>query len=234
MSLSPSANPPLGECFAGLLARIISFQDTAAQQPPYDAFRQEVLSLLKQSEAVISSGASAAEDYDRARYAVCAWIDEVVQASAWKEKHRWRPESLQRLYYHSADAGEQFFQRLKSLEPHEQAIAEVFYLCLALGFKGRYCDPDDRDILQQLKERHLKLLCNCVSDVPTLSALEKNTLFPEAYAQSSVSKSNRQSRYSWTSLAVVAGPVILLGVLFVTYRFALSSIGENILKVVRS
>jgi type VI secretion system protein ImpK len=235
MTLQPAPTQYLTDCFSGLLAYVVSWrQSVVEKQPAYDEVRKEILRLLKESESYVSEGFCTQDEYEQARYAVCAWIDESVLASSWNFKGRWRPELLQRLYYQSADAGEKFFQRLKNLEGYQQSVRAVYYLCLALGFRGRYCESEDGYALEQLKEQHLKLLFNSVSESPSLASLEKNTMFPEAYAQNPPSGRAKMPRRAWGTLAVVAGPVLLFIVLFLTYRFTLSSVGESILKAVRS
>ncbi len=219
--------------FIELLGYVQSFRQTAAEkQPAYEEVRSEILRLLKQSERLPGNSDGSFADYDQARYAVCAWIDESILGSAWRFKGRWRPELLQRTFYHSADAGEQFFRRLNGLAGHEGAIREVFYLCLALGFKGRYCNPDDADTLEQLKDRHLKLLFNGAFDQPSVASLEEATLFPDAYAQRPALPRPKPAfrQFAWS--IAFAAPAFLFVTLFLVYRFTLFNVGQNILKAV--
>ena len=142
----------LADHFIDVLSYVQSFRQTASQaQPPYDPIRSRVVDLLKRSEEIPAKGLCTREDYDQARYAVCAWIDETVLAAEWTPKARWRPELLQRLYYQSADAGEKFFERLNRLGVQQNGIREVYFLCLALGFEGRHCGPEGVYALEQLK-----------------------------------------------------------------------------------
>jgi type VI secretion system protein ImpK len=107
-------------------------------------------------------------------------------------------------------------------------VREVYYLCLAMGFTGRYCNPGDEFLLEQLKTSNLKLLSGSSVGLPSL---ERGDLFPEGYPADSSrpAPEHKRSPFSLFSLACLAGPAILFLVLFVIYRFALSGIGENIL-----
>jgi type VI secretion system protein ImpK len=235
MTLSPALSRPLADCFSALLAYVVDFrQGVENRQPPYEEVRSEILRLLKESETAVARGDCPPKDYDQARYAVCAWIDESVLASGWAFKGRWRPDRLERLYYQSADAGESFFTRLKSFEAPEQGVREIYALCLALGFKGQYCAPDDLDTLAQIKERQLKLLYNSLSESPSVAAMEKNILFPESYPSNLSPKRAGKLRRSWGWTAVILGPVLILAGLLLTYRFTLSHVGLTLLKAVRS
>ncbi len=220
----------LTDSFSELLAYVMGFRQNAAQQQPgYDDVRSRILTLLKQSESCLAQGLCTAEDYDLARFAVCAWVDESIMSSAWIAKNRWRPEMLQRLFYQVTDAGEKFFQRLKQLEADQQGVREVYTLCLALGFKGRYCADDDTITLDQLKERNLKWLFNSVNDVPSFALLEKNTLFPEAYPSGSIATSIRVNRWPWVIIGTI--PIGGLLALLFTYYVALRHLGEVVRKV---
>ena len=223
--------PRLIDSFIELMGYVQSFHLAVAKnQPPYEQVRTEILRLLKQSDQFVEKGYGSSEEHDQARYAVCAWIDEKVLGSTWNFKGRWRPELLQRVFYRSADAGDQFFRRLNGLAAHEKGIREVYYLCLALGFKGRYCAPDDVDSLNLLKKRNLVLLFNGAFESPSIASLEQETLFPEAYFRKPQIRSSRAPFRRWAWSTVFAAPALVLVVLFLIYRFTLFSLGAAILK----
>lgn len=224
------------DSFAELFGYIYGFRNTAAEkQPSYEEVRNEVIRLLKLSEDFPAKGLCTQDEYDQSRYALCAWIDETVLATAWNHRARWRPEMLQRLYYNSADAGEKFFERLNRIGVHQKSIREVFYTCLSLGFKGRYCAPGDQYALQQLKEHHLKLLFDGAQESPTVISFEKNKLFPEAYTQGSFPQTSNtaqsQRRLFWA--ATLGGPVLIALLFFLIYKYTLYSLGENILRAIQ-
>ena len=57
--------------------------------------KADVLRLLGQSEECVRKGLFSQEEYDQARFAVCAWADEAILSSGWKEKAQWQREQLQ-------------------------------------------------------------------------------------------------------------------------------------------
>jgi type VI secretion system protein ImpK len=234
MNVGPVLTRPLADGFAELMSYVLAFRQTATQrQPVYEEVRAEILRLLKKSEAVVNGGQCSLKEYTEARYALCAWIDESILSSSWTHKNRWRPERLERMYYLSADAGETFYSRLKSLEAPEQGVREIYTLCLAFGFKGRYCASDDAFALDQIKDRNIKLLYNSAGDSPTISDMEKNFLFPEAYPEAGKAAPRPISGTSWHWSLPLAGPLAALVTLFLIYRFTLDHIGLNLLKAVR-
>jgi type VI secretion system protein ImpK len=80
-------------------------------------------------------------DIQKIKYALVAFIDETIIASDWSQKQNWLANPLQLQLYNRFDAGEEFFQRVEELRGRIQfnvQVLEVYYLCLVLGFKGKY------------------------------------------------------------------------------------------------
>ena len=219
----------LTDCFIELVAYAAYFLKTVAKrQPPFDQVKADIQRLISKSQESLNNGAFSQEDYDLARFAIFAWIDEAILNSSWKEKHLWQGEQLQRFYYQTADAGEIFFERLNTLGPHQRDVREVYYLCLAIGFMGRYCHEGDEYLLEQLKTSNLKLLTGSSVGLPSL---EKGELFPEAYPveSSEVISFKEKKRFSTFTLLCLGTPVLLYSVLFLIYSFILNNIGESLL-----
>ena len=61
-----------------------------------------------------------------------------------------------------------FFKKLNSIGPHQRDVREVYYICLAMGFAGQYCNEGDDYLLEQLKTSNLKVLSGGSMGVPTL------------------------------------------------------------------
>ena len=223
----------LTNCFMEVIAYVAFFlRRVSKKQPAYDQIKADVLRLLLQSESCVKENGVSQEDYDLGRFAVCVWMDEAILNSPWQEKDRWQTEQLQRVFYQTAAGGEAFFERLNRLGPDQQNVREVYYLCLALGFKGRHIHEGDEFLLDQLKTSNLKLL---VKSPPGLSSLEHDDLFPEAYpsAVEGMEAQPARSRFSVLTLVCLVGPVVLFGVLFWIYRFVLEGVGESFMQAVR-
>ena len=221
----------LTDCFVKLVAYVAYFLRTVAtRQPPFDQVKADIQRLVSESEGCLKDRDLSQEDYDLARFAICAWVDEAILSSSWNEKGRWQGEQLQRLYYKTADAGEIFFERLNTLGPHQRDVREVYYLCLAMGFTGRYCHEGDEYLVEQLKTANLKLLTGSSVGLPSL---DRRELFPEAYPALSdeVVTRKKRARFSPFILFCLAAPVALYGALFLIYRFVLNNVGENIFTV---
>jgi type VI secretion system protein ImpK len=223
---------PLSDCFVEIMAyTTFVVRGGSGQAQNYEQVRSNFQRLITQGEAGFQKAGYSQEDFNLARFAVFAWIDETILSSAWEGRQQWLREQLQRQYYQTADAGELFFERLNVIGPHQRDVREVYYLCLSLGFVGQYCNPGDDVLLDQLKTSNLKLLTGSSMGVPSL---EKQELFPEAYPVQTedVTPGRTPQRWSPFILISAAAPVTLFGVLFLVYRFILHNIGQNLIGTV--
>lgn len=222
----------LSDCFIKTFAYVsYLLSSVEKRQPGYEQVKGDIQQLIRESETLFVQGGFSRDDYDLARFAVCAWVDEALLNSPWEERNRWLKDQLQRCFYNTTDAGEEFFDRLNALGLHQREVREVYYLCLAIGFTGRFCHPGDEYQLEQVKTSNLKLLLGSSVGLPSL---ERTDLFPEAYP-SGPSESGKKKVRSGNMLLVyicLAGPVLLFCLLYLIYRFTLGGVGNNFLRTV--
>ena len=204
----------LTDCFTDVMAYLNhSLRTIGVRQPPYGEIRCEIERFMATADAAARSEGLDGEEFDLARFAVCAWIDEAILSSSWEEKNTWLKEQLQRIHYATTDAGEEFFTRLTALGLNQREVREVFYLCLAFGFTGKYCKPGDEYHLEQLKTAQLKLLMGSSVGLPSL---ERTELFPEAWPSEPAPATVRPGRGQGSRaflVAVAAVPVALFLIL---------------------
>jgi type VI secretion system protein ImpK len=199
-----------------------------AGQPSFEQVQSNMQQLISHSEACLQKNQFLREDFQLARFAVFAWVDETLLASRWEGRHQWQREQLQRRYFQTADAGELFFEKLNTIGPHQRDVREVYYLCLCLGFAGQYCIEGDDLMLEQLRQSNLKVLTASSMGVPTL---DKEQLFPRAYPINSEDDTALPLKRRWSGFMIMCtvSPLVLYGVLYLIYLFILANIGENLI-----
>jgi type VI secretion system protein ImpK len=84
-----------------------------------------------------------------AKYAIVALMDETVLSVPGACRDYWISRPMQLDYFGDNIAGQEFYNKLQKLllQPeNKKDILEVYYLCLALGFEGKYkiADPAER------------------------------------------------------------------------------------------
>jgi type VI secretion system protein ImpK len=90
-------------------------------------------------------------DTDHILYALVAFADEIAQARP--ELHGyWRDRPLQLHFFQENRAGEGFFDRLEKIRGDRRRAdaLRVYYLCLTLGFQGKYAIREGQDALLTL------------------------------------------------------------------------------------
>lgn len=107
---------------------------------PGEAFRSEIEELLSIMESRARQAGVSEADLQLAKYALVAYVDELVLAGDWAIKDSWASQPLQLEHFNDLAAGEEFFNKLDSLrrDAARVDVLEVYYLAIALGFKGRY------------------------------------------------------------------------------------------------
>ena len=76
-----------------------------------------------------------------ARYVLCSVLDEAVVTTSWGAQSDWSKMSLLSRFHNETFGGEKVFQLLERLsrDPLKHvAMLELMYLCLSLGFEGKY------------------------------------------------------------------------------------------------
>jgi type VI secretion system protein ImpK len=76
-----------------------------------------------------------------ARYGLCTFLDEVVMSTPWGGTTAWSTQSLLSIFHKETFGGEKYFQILERMvqEPARNLeLLELYYICLMLGFEGKY------------------------------------------------------------------------------------------------
>ena len=76
-----------------------------------------------------------------ARYVLCTFSDEIICTTYWGKDNNWANSSLLGHFYNETYGGDKFFQILDQLlrAPAKYIdLLELMYICLSLGFEGKY------------------------------------------------------------------------------------------------
>ncbi len=93
------------------------------------------------------------DDIGQARYALTAVVDETVMLSELPARDEWLSSPLQLRYFDEVTAGEEFYNRIDLLRmARKHNVLEVYWLCLAFGFKGKHGDKKGAERRRLLQE----------------------------------------------------------------------------------
>jgi type VI secretion system protein ImpK len=100
----------------------------------------------------------------KATYALCSLLDETIQKTPWGEDSAWAKQSLSVLFHSHVWGGEGFFDitdRLIRYPEQNFPLIELYYLCLSLGFEGKYgIMPNGRSELEKYRSELYSLIQN--------------------------------------------------------------------------
>jgi type IV/VI secretion system ImpK/VasF family protein len=102
------------------------------------------------------AGGKREKDVLEAAFAIVAWVDELVtrRFEAWAGA-----TSLQKRWFDTALAGNDFFSHLQNLTTEQAEVREIYYLVLCLGFRGQYFfETGEGGELGRLKDLHSRQL----------------------------------------------------------------------------
>jgi len=123
-----------------LLLLGVQLRNTVSQ-PDAANLREQVINQVRQFETRAQTAGIPPQTVTAARYALCAMLDESVLNTPWGEHSGWAAKTLLVIFHGEAWGGEKFFQILDRLSQdfsRHLDLIELMYICLALGFGGRY------------------------------------------------------------------------------------------------
>lgn len=139
-----------------VLALIAQLKDTASG-PDIDTLRQHAAGEVKDFEASALRSGVPDDVTKKARYVLCATFDEAVLNTPWGHESDWDIHSLSSMFKSNVMGGDDFFTILDDLirDPaNNLELLELMYICLSLGFQGRFRILDNgRSRLEEKREQ---------------------------------------------------------------------------------
>ena len=146
---------PLIEAAAPLLQLLGRLRSTYSQPDPGD-LRERTIQQIRGFEQAARDAGIPMEQLRPAHYALCASLDDVVLNTPWGSTGAWAARSLVSTFHQEVRSGERFFDLLSQLRQSPGTflpVLELMYLCLSLGFQGRYrLSPRGPGELDRLRE----------------------------------------------------------------------------------
>ena len=222
----------LVDCFVKPLAYTAYIVGTAGgDRPDFKQISDLLLQLLTEGEKLAENAGFMPAEYDEARFAVCAWIDEAILCSSLPDRDEWMTDLLQRNLFKTTRAGEEFYQHLQSFTEEQQEIIAVYYHCLALGFRGKYFSPDAEEDLKSVKKATLANLKVNTSILSAGSSLMG--FFPDSYPSNPVKRRKGLPRITISSFTILMTliPLIFLFLTYVSYNRSLADISGELIRM---
>jgi type VI secretion system protein ImpK len=129
---------PLTDAASPLLQLLARLRNTASA-PDAGNLRERVIQEIRGFDARAREAEVPAELMRSAHYALCASIDDVVVNTPWAGN--WAEQSLVATFHRELAGQDRFFDVLGKIKTNPEKflpLIELMYLCLSLGYMGRY------------------------------------------------------------------------------------------------
>jgi len=152
--MSERANPNDLIAFAGPVFDLILRLKAGIVAPSND-LRPKIASMLTDFENRAERYRFSSKITQVAKFALAAFVDETVLSSNFNLKEEWEKNPLQLEYFGESLAGNKFFEKLAAMNKQIDVTAdavEIYYVCMLLGFKGRYGVYEKEKLLTIMQE----------------------------------------------------------------------------------
>ena len=174
---------------------------------------QRLLSVLERQALMAGDQPSfSLEVYREAQYVMAALADDVFVHLDWQGKDFWMSHLLESKLFNTHVAGEEIFKKvdrlLKDRDPVYADLAAVYFMALALGFRGRYYGQSDLSPLDLYRRETFSFIFR---DDPRVRE-ESRYLFPKAYTRTleELPKERFKDMRLWLSILAVVTATWLL------------------------
>ena len=212
---------PLVAAAAPLLQLLARLRNTVNQPDPGD-LRERAVRAIRTFEQQVRDTGVPLELLRPAHYALCASLDDVVLNTPWGSTGIWDARSLVSTFHQEVRSGERFFDLLAQIRQNPGKflpVVELMYLCMSLGFQGRYrLSPRGPAELDRLREETHALIVRQRSTVePDLSPHWQGVAAPY-----------RVPRPAVPLWVVASAALALLAGLFVWFSAALNAHSDDL------
>ena len=156
-----------------------------------------------------------------AKFALASFVDETVLTNNFPLRDEWEKYALQLEYFGEQLAGNKFFEKLdamlKQIETTQDAV-EIYYVCMLLGFKGRYGVYEQEKLLAIMQKT-----ANALVKVGKIKPIE---LSPHWLANDQPEPPEKRGMPVWAKISALSGLGLALIVYLMMFLFSSKFLDE--------
>jgi type VI secretion system protein ImpK len=183
---------------------------------PSNALRPQIASMFEDFEKRAERYRFNHKIIQVSKFALAAFVDETVLTNNFPLRDEWEKYALQLEYFGEQLAGNKFFDKLDAMlnqiEVTQDAV-EIYYVCMLLGFKGRYA------VYEQ--EKLLAIMQNTANALVKIGKIKSVELSPNWVANDQPKPPEKRGMPVWAKIGALAG--LCLGVVVYLVMFLMSS-----------
>lgn len=216
-----AARSPLAAAASPVLLLAARLNDIGGV-PDLESLRQRVIGALGDFKKWVTSSGMDGATQATAHYVLCALVDDIVLNSPWGSQSSWTRQNVTSMFHKNVVGGEQFYERLASArqDPGKYGdLLELMYLCLSLGFRGRYRVGGRQDT------EHARIREDVYNILVKQRGYADRILCPNAAAMAMEYRPPRSSLPVWVT---GAGTALFLLLLFLALSFLLNGASDRL------
>jgi len=116
----------------------LQIRDGLLELPQPETLRRRLVQAIEAMRTKAAKAGLHPNDLEDVRYAIAAFLDEMILYSEYSGRDDWKARPLQAILFAESKAGKHFFDRLAEVRRRSPEALEIYYTCLVLGFEGEY------------------------------------------------------------------------------------------------
>lgn len=183
---------------------------------PSNTLRPQIAALLTEFEERALRYRHRESIIQVAKFGLASFVDETVLTNNFPLREEWEKYPIQLEYFGEQLAGNKFYDKLEAMLRQIDVTAdavEVYYVCMLLGFKGRYAVYEQDKLLKTMQ-----LTADALVKVGKISKVE---LSPHWLVTDQPVPVERKGMPTWAKLTAFSG--LGLGVIIYLVMFVMSS-----------
>ena len=162
------------------------------------------------------------------KFALASFIDETILTNDFPLKEDWERYPLQLEYFGEQLAGNKFFEKLEAMLKQIKVTAdavEIYYVCMLLGFKGRYAVYEQDRLLSVMQETAKALL--------KAGKIQPTELSPHWLANDQPEPPKKRGMPLWTKISAFSGLGLAVLIYLIMFIVSSSFLNESMNKLLR-
>ncbi|MDH5179569.1 MAG: type IVB secretion system protein IcmH/DotU [Gammaproteobacteria bacterium] len=209
---------------ASMLLAVYEKTRHSVSHPDVSGLHQRLVGEIKAFESKAQMQNIKPEIVLAARYILCSILDEAVLNTPWGAESAWTTRTLLSVFHNETAGGEKFFlilDRMRQMPGENIDILELMYLCLSLGFEGKYrVIHRGKEKLEQMRDELFALIRNFRGEY-------ERALSPNWQGLGNVKRSLTQFVPMWVVASVIGGLMLLS---YSGFRYWLYLSSETVVK----
>lgn len=210
--MNDSKSETLSDICAELFSLSVYLRESRELEQP-DILHERITGILSAIDGKVRELSLSEADTEDIKYALVGFIDETV---GWASR-------LEQEYFRANIAGEEFFRRLERIRESgvRKEVLQIYYLCLTLGFEGRYFRDPERlqGYIQELRE--------------SLELKSAESISPHGGIPQEVIRHRSVGIPKWTPWVVAAAGVVIIGIVLIVLKININGYTIGVINRIR-